>query len=313
MSIAKVVALSAIRNLVENSYEHLGILLDAAIAQNVALFGEDQGSVRRLATFKDRMVVGTANGSYFDVKFEHINGAIEISSLDEIDVPVVTTSNAAKSMKEFSLRAVDALMAEGSAGAVDQLLALSELQGQSQIVESRDYPEEATNAVSGDRPWRQVLAAQRVQIDRQVIDKLESIRAAALESKYHPLYESDEIPEAQFESYRKSAESDLGILSDRLTAIHRAVAHSYDPFRSVVESDGLDDSESDVIAHFCFFAEDLQEDLQGLNALVVDTIENEQCVMCLGQVYDSIAESLMDCEIAGVFVQRMAGALNDAV
>lgn len=265
-----------------------------------------------MATFSDRMIVGTESGEYFNVKFENKDGEAILLAPEKMDVPVVSSSNAAKSVKEFSLSAVDALMAEDSQMAVGRLLALVDLQEQQQVAEARDYPAEALAAVASGRSWREAFVTQAKEITRQVVDKLESIRANALESKYKPMYETDEIPEAKFEDYRPMAMTDLGVLSERLRVVHEAAESAYLPFRDSLSKEELDESEEEVLSHFCFFSEDLIQDLGEVRSLVADTIENEQCVMCLGQVYDAIAESLSDYEIAGSFVQRMSGAFDDA-
>jgi len=311
-SAARIVSLDAIKTLVEGSHEHLGAALDRAIQKNRSEFSAGDVDVSRIATFGDHMIVGTSDGHYFNVKFESVNNLVTLSPPVKVDVPVVTTSNATKSVKEFSLSAVDALMSENTSGAVGRILALVDLQEQRQVSEARDYPGEAVAAVSSGRPWRQALASQWKEISRQVVDQLESIRGNTLEAKYKPMYESDEIPEEKFESYRPLAEADLGVLAGRLQSLHEAVESAYLPFRDSLSKDDLDESEEDVLSHFCFFSEDLIEDLGEIRSLVADTLENEQCVMCLGQVYDTIAESLTDCEIAGSFVQRMAGSLDDA-
>jgi hypothetical protein len=301
----------AIRTLIEGSHEHLGVALDEALQKSRSVFSKD-GTISRMATFGDRMIVGTSAGEYFNVKFENKDGEVILLSPEKIDVPVVTSSNAAKSVKEFSLSAVDALMSENSQAAVGRLLALVDLQEQQQVVEARDYPAEAMAAVVSGRPWREAFTSQAKEITRQVVDKLESIRGAALDAKYKPMYESDEIPEEKFEDYRELALADLGVLADRLRIVHEAVEAAYLPFRDSLSKDELDESEEEVLSHFCFFSEDLIEDLGEVRSLVAATAENEQCVMCLGQVYDTFAESLTDYEIAGSFVQRMAGALDDA-
>jgi hypothetical protein len=307
---ARIVSVDAIKTLIEGSHEHLGSALDEALMKSRSVFAKD-AEVSRMATFSDHMIVGTSDGQYFSVKFEHKNGELVLLAPEKVDVPVVSTSNAAKSVKEFSLSVVDALMSENSNDAVGRLLVLADLQEQRQVSEARDYPAEAEAAVTSGRPWREALSTQWKEITRQVVDKLESIRENALEAKYKPLYETDEIPEENFETYRSMAENDLGVLSERLRALHEAVESAYFPFRDSLSNDELSESEKEVLAHFCFFAEDLIEDFGEVRSLVADTIENEQCVMCLGQVYDTIAESLTDTEIAASFVQRMAGALDD--
>lgn len=307
----RIVSVDAIRTLIEGSHEHLGAALDEALQASRAIFIKD-GDITRMATFGDRMIVGTSDGEYFNVKFENKDGEVTLLTPEKVDVPVVSSSNAAKSVKEFSLSAVDALMSENSQAAVGRLLALVDLQEQQQVAEARDYPAEALAAVASGRPWREAFATQSREINRQVVDKLESIRGNALESKYKPMYETDEIPEAKFEDYREMAMTDLSIVAERLRIVHEAAEAAYLPFRDSLSKEDLDESEEEVLSHFCFFSEDLIQDLGEVRSLVADTIENEQCVMCLGQVYDTIAETLTDYEIAGSFVQRMSGAIDDA-
>lgn len=311
-SASRVVPVDAIRNIVEGSFEHLGASLDEAIASHLSSLVKIDGEVTRIATFKDHVVLGTDEGQYFSLKYENKNGEIVLSSPEEVEVPVVTSSNAAKSVKEFSLSAVDALMSEDAKSAAQRLLVLLDLQEQKQVVDARDYVAEAMAAVSSGRPWRQAFSSQAKEITRQVVDKLESIRESALEAKYSALYESDEIPEENFENYREMAENDLGVLADRLRVVHEAAESAYLPFRDSLNKEELDENDQDVLSHFCFFSEDLIEDLGEVRSLVADTIENEQCVMCLGQVYDTIAESLANYEIAGAFVQRMTDAFDEA-
>jgi hypothetical protein len=311
-SASKIVPLDAIRNLVEGSFEHLGAALDEAVAKNFSSLAKTDTKVSRIATFKDHVVLGSDAGEYFNVKYENKSGEIVLSSAEKVDVPVVTPSNAAKSVKEFSLSAVDALMSEDAKSAAKRLLVLVDLQEQKEVVDARDYVAESLATVASGRPWRQAFSTQQREIHRQVVDKLESIRESTLEAKYKALYETDEIPEENFENYRGMATNDLGALADRLRAVHEAVEAAYLPFRDSLSKDELDESDEDVLSHFCFFSEDLIEDLGEVRSLVADTIENEQCVMCLGQVYDTIAESLADYEIAGTFVQRMAGAFDEA-
>ena len=309
----KIVSADSIRKLTSGSYEHLGFLIDESIQAKKSSFVRGGATVSRMATFEDHIIVGTSDGDYFNVKFEDKNGEIILDTPVHLDVPVVSASNAVKSLKDFSLDAVDSLMSEGMDAVIGKLLILADLQGQKQISEARDYPGEAMASVVSGRPWREAFASQANEITRQVVDKLESIRGNALESKYKPMYESDEIPEEKFENYRSMALADLEVLSNRLQAVHESAETAYLPFRDSLSEDEMDEADEEVLSHFCFFSEDLIADLGEVRAIVADTVANEQCVMCLGQVYDTIVESLTDYEIAGSFVQRMTGALDDSV
>ena len=309
----KIVPAEAIRAMVEGSYEQLTYRLDEAVEENRSLFTEGNEDVARVATFRDKIIVGTSEGSYFEAKFESKDGNIVFLGLSQLDVPVVSSTNAAKSLRDYSLGIVDALMSEGISGSVDRILQLASLQEQSQVELARDYTGEVMAALSEGRPWRQVFAEQADEIRRQIVDVLGSIHENSFEAKYKPLYETDEIPEEKFESYRSSAEEDLGLVLDRLEQVHHAAELVYFPFIESVGDANLDEEEAETLSHFCFFAEDLIEDLQEVRGIVSDALVNEQCVMCLGHIYDSIAESLVSYEMAASFIERMVGAFDVAV
>ena len=308
----KIVPAEAIRKIVEGSYEQLTYRLDEAVEENRSLFtnGTEDGS--RLATFSNKIIVGTSEGSYFEAKFESKDGEIIFGEPNQIDVPVISTSNAAKSVRDYSLNIVDSLMAEGSGDAANSILQLASLQEQQQVELARDYVGETLASLSEGRPWRQVFAEQSDEIKRQIVDVLESIHEHSLEAKYKPLYETDDIPEEQFENYRDNAESDLKIVAERMEQVHHIAEAAYFPFIESVGDAELDGAEADTLSHFCFFAEDLIEDLQEVRGIVSDALANEQCVMCLGHIYDSIAESLVSYEMAAIFVERMVGAFDRA-
>jgi len=308
----KIVPIEVVRSMVDGSYEQLTYRLDEAVGENRHLFTSGSEDIARVATFKDKIIVGTAEGSYYEVKFESKDGDIVFGEFSQLDIPVVSTSNAAKSLRDYSLGIVDSLMSEGS-GAVDRILQLASLQEQAQVELARDYVGETLAALAEGRPWRQVFAEEQDEIRRQIIDVLGSIHENAFEAKYKPLYETDDIPEEQFENYRANAETDLGLVLERLELVHRAAEAAYLPFIESVGDADLEADETNVLSHFCFFSEDLIEDLQEVRGIVSDALVNEQCVMCLGHIYDSIAESLVSYEMATSFIERMVGAFDGAV
>jgi hypothetical protein len=308
----KIVPVEAIQKLVEGSYEQLTGRLDEAVEASRSVFTDTDEDIARLATFRNRVVVGTAGGAYYEAKFESKDGVIVIGEAKQLDVPVISSTNAARSIRDYSLSIVDALMSEGTEGAGGQMIQLASLQEQKQVEMARDYVGETLAALSEGRPWRQVFAEQSDEIRRQIVDVLESINENSLDAKYKPLYETDEIPEEKFEDYREMAETDLRLAAERMEQVHHTVESVYFPFIESVGDADLEEDESNVLSHFCFFAEDLVEDLQEVRSIVSDALVNEQCVMCLGHIYDSIAESLSSYEMAASFVERMVGAFDGA-
>lgn len=308
----KVVPLSAVKRLVEGSYEQLTSRIDAAIEENRALFvGDSDMDIARLASFTDRVVVGTAAGQYYEAKLEHIDGKVVISGPTLLDVPVIDSTNAAKAVRDYTLSAVDAILSEDVGVATGRVLELVGLHEQKQVEAARDFAGEIVAGLSGRRRWREVYAEQQEEIHRQVVDHLEAISSNHLDAKYKPLYETDDIPEESFELYREGVMADLSVVAERLETVHSRSEEAYLPFIESLSGTEIDEGEEEVLQHFCVFAEDLIEDLGGLREVLSGALQNEECVMCLGQIYDAVAEALTGYEIAGRFVERMVGAMDE--
>lgn len=307
---SKIIPVDVLKTIVEGSFEHFGAVVDHAIEKSESALPESDSPWRRVATFKDRVVMGNEDGKFINVHFESKNGSISILSCESVDVPVVTSTNALKMRIDMGLGAVDAILSEDS-NALSKILTFSELLDSDELVNRRNYKEEAEYLVSEDIPWRSIYESQRKSIRRQVVGLLESIKDNSLVAKYKKLYETDEIPESEFDSYRDPAESDLKILSGRIETLIESIASEYVPFAETISEEDLS-GDGEVLSHLCFFAEDLISNLEEISSLINDTLENERCVMCLGQVYDTIAESLSHYEIAGAFVGRMIGDFVNA-
>jgi len=308
------IPLDEVQKLMDGSYERLTALIDVAVQEHRDLFlSEDRGEdVARVATFSDKVVVGTSAGDYFEAKFQEGEEGITFESPTSLDVPVVDQGNAAQYVREFTLSTVDALLSEDKDAARGRLLALASLREEKQEQTERDYAEDVAAHLGEARPWRHVMHEQSDDIRRQVVDQLESIREGQLEPKYKPLYETDDIPEETFEDYRELVNTDLQIVAERLEKAQHDAEVVYLPFSESIANAEVTEEEDEVLSHFCFFAEDFIKDLQTVRELVAEAVQNEQCVMCLGQIYDALTESLVDYEVAGAFVGRMTRAFDEA-
>lgn len=310
----KMVPLKAVEKLIEGSYEQLTARIDVAVAGNRELFvGQSSDDVARLATFNDRAIIGTSSGKYFEIKFESKDGEIQIGKPSPIEVPVITGGNAAQYMREYSLNAVDAILGGDLKEACEHLSTLSVIQESRQADPARDFAHELGHITDDTRPWRTIYREQAEDIRRQVVDQLESITGGQLEVKYKPMYETDEIPEEAFEDYRGLVNADLTVASERLERVHHNIEATFLPFAESISQEEGSKEDVEVLSQFCSFAEDLIEELHGVRRLVADAVQNEECVMCLGQVYDLVAEAVTDYEIAGAFVERMVGDIDEAV
>lgn len=308
----KMVPAEVVAELVGGSYEDLTSRIDEAIEQNRGLFvGEGDDRISRVATFPEKVLVVTEGGKWFEVSHKKEDDSVVLGEAKELEVPTVDMVSP-ESIRESTMSVVDSLLSEDITVAKENILALADLHERAEAVPQRNFLEDVLNGLAADRPWKLVYNEQVETIRLQVGEQLESIKESRLESKYRPMYETDEIPEEKFEDYRDVVNSDLSVLAHRLESIQHGAEEKYLPFYEQVSTSELEEEEAEVLSHFCFFSEDLIEDLQAMRQTLADALREEQCVMCLGQMYDAIAEALMDYEIAGAFVERMVGEYENA-
>ena len=312
MSSEKMVPMDVIRELSRGSFEHLSVRLDGAIEENRHMFaGKREVDLARLATFPARVIVGTADGEYFSARFEDIEGRIKLELPERLDVPVLDKSNTKELTRQYSLGAVDAILAGNQAESRERLAALVKLQESAE-----EKVESLTSAVFNhvndrSRFWRDVYAGQKEAIEEQMRGFVDTLAENKIDPKYYPLYDGT-IPEEKFESYRDAISMDLAIVSERLEKIHSGAESAYIPYAEAVANIVRTPDEDDVLKQFDAFSEDYFHDLHALREYVAFGLKNEECVMCLGQIHDAIAESLTDYEVAGSFVKMMASQFVEA-
>lgn len=306
VSTDKMVPAEALRELTLGSFEHQALRLDDAIAENAELFlGDTKADLARLATFKDRVVVGTSDGRYFSAWYEDNQTQIRFGLPESIFVPTVDVNNVKEYVSESLFKIVDSLVkglkTEGKDGIVN-LLSLKESVDDS----AKDLASLVYDIVSNDADWKVAYREHRDTIVNQLGGVVENISAAHIETKYVPLYDGT-LPEDKFNMYLDPARRDLNIVAGRLETLENKVEVAYLPFIEEVNKDkSLSNEEKDTVEQFVSFASGLLAEVHDLREHVKIAVENEQCAMCLGQIHDAIAESLSDYEIAGSFIEQLA-------
>jgi hypothetical protein len=306
------VPVDVLRELSRGSFEHLSFRLDDTIAENRHMFvGKREVDVARLATFQSHVLVGTEDGQYFKAKYEDVNGRIKMGLPERLDVPVVESSNAGDYIREYALGAVDAILAGNKTESRERLLALVKLE---EAVETGE--ESLTDIIRNhlnqtSRQWRSIYSEQKEAISAEIKDLAEAFVARKVDAKYVPLYDGT-IPEEKFESYRDAVGMDLGVIADRLDKVQTGAETAFLPFAESIANVTRTAEDDQVLQQFESFANDYFEDLQEAREHLAFALKNEQCVMCLGQIHDALAEALTDYEIAGTFVEHMSKRFTEA-
>ena len=301
----KLVPTSAIRELARGSFEHLTLELDDAIAEHASLFaGGTDAEVARIATFNDRVVVGTSDGRVLSASYKREENGITFGLPESVDVPVVDGSNAQEYVNRFMMDVVNSILSGTPEEKKESVLALMNLSEsvEGPADEGKDLATLVSDIISAVPPWK---AAFRENFDVVKSQVGESTKLPAIEAKYRPLVDGS-IPEERFYLYLEPARRDLSVVADRLNVAEEKIKAAYLPYAEAVSNDSVSGSDPEAVKEFAVFSEGVMQEVHDLREHARLAIENEQCAMCIGQVHDAIAESLTDYEIATSFIETMA-------
>lgn len=291
-----------LRELTRNSMEHLHLRIDDALSESVESFvGGEPAELSRLATFSDYVIAGTDDGRYFRAAYVDSGQQIKFTDVTPVEIPVVDASNYQQYIESFTGSLVESLLAGKTD--VTQLVSLMTLD--ESVEELKDLAALVSDIVKGLPKWKSVYKEQRNTIINQIGEAIDLINGTALEPKYSPLYDGS-IPEENFYQYLDIARRDCETIEARLKATEAKVESAYLPFSEKISKSNMAVEDKETVQQFIAFADGLSGEIHALREHVRLAVENEQCAMCLGQIYDTIAESLNDYEIAGSFVERMA-------
>lgn len=307
MAKEKLIPAEAIENLMNGSYESL-IGRIANSLGNSSLFEGVEAEKAVIATFADHVVVGTADGEYFKVKFEDRNGKVHFVSKEAVQVPVIDESNSSEYVRGYVMETVDAIISGDKDTVRDRLVALLNLESTSPS-NYRDFSDIVVDLINKDRTWRSSYNENKSSICGVVGDLLEGIGSRKFESKYNKLFDS--IPEEEFGIHAEDTTADLAIVADRLETIQTKAESSFYPFTELVCQVEHSEEDEFYLHQFADLSEDYLDDIHGLREHVAYALQNEKCIMCLGKIYDALAEALTDYEIAGSFIERMSRQLVD--
>lgn len=307
----KMVPVDVMRDLTRGSFEHLSQRIKLAVSENRELFSDKRSvQVDSIATFPGYVLVGTAEGNYYRSKYEDVDGNIRLAVPEKIDVPVVDAGNAKQFSRQYAMGVVDSILSGTKEESVERVLAYLDLT-ESVNTTPPGIADIVFEHVRQARPWRSLYNEQKQEIVGSLKEAAEVLRSQKISPKYAPLYDGT-IPEEKFENYRSEVVNNLSVASERLERAQTKAEMVYYPFFESLQNTTRTPEEDQVLGQFSSFAEDFFEDIQDLREYVSNGLKNEQCVMCLGQVHDAVAESLTDYEIAGTFVERMVVDLRDA-
>lgn len=296
-----------IQRLTLGSYEHLAAKLDEAISKDAGkVFGASvPNKIERIGTFSDYVLLAADDGRFAKVKYSRgSGGAITVLAAESVTVPLFTEANLDTYLMQEARSIVDSLLAHDASQAELRLRALMPL------VQEQEAPSEelvvatALDTLQADRPWKRIFAERAEQVKAFLKTSLPEIESRKLGRKFESLLK--DASEEQLETFRELVVNDLTYLSETL-ATWEKLALIPD---SVRKTDTLSESDRALVTTFLAFTEDLQRDIQTVRDTLGAVLEHVNSIASLGQVYDTLAESTFDFEVAARFASAMLVGLQ---
>lgn len=311
MPATNIVSASDLRRLTHGSYEHKIARNRDVILEGVAQeSGSSPADLSILSTYDECAVVVGENGKFWRVHLEAADsGDVHVVRITEEPVDALDVTNVGAALENGADRAVKAFMRGDLDAVKEQLSQLVSLTPSTSEEDGQAAISTLDSVFSSGRAWKRIYEERKSQIDRFVVNDLESLEADRLHPKFSKLYDGT-LEESEYSNYAELVEEDLALVQRRYQNLFEGTDALVDAAQAGIvkarEGGGA------VVEIFEAFASDLLEDLQlivkqsGRAAQKVTTIGGR------GKLRDTLVEGLHTYEVAGRFVHEVAGRLAQA-
>jgi hypothetical protein len=293
-----------ISNLLSESYETLIEEAEIALGRQAKdILPTGVGDFHLVGTFSHHAIVSTDSGDFFRLRMERLDdGGIGFYFTEQIDVPVIRTKREKDGfIKEQSDKIVDDLLSGDSPSARNRLRALM---GSSELVEFVDQSDDVSNLLSDfygdDRPWKAYLKERMQDVRKLLWGKSGASfkESASIKPKYRRVYKDDSP-----ERFYPVVSSDLANLREKVRSLYDGALTQYARFSE--QTCGCHDLEvSDIAENLNRFASDWAGAIKGTLTLMNRAVDraNKSDTRWMAMVYDTVAENLVDIDVASRFV-----------
>ncbi len=290
---------SALRPLLEDSFEKLKSRLEVLIKRDSEKIFGSQVEAKVVATFPDRAIVVSNNGKSVEIRFEAVNKSIRLLKCEEL-----TTSTHSALVKTEAMKAADCLLQGNLIEARAGILKLAPFveakssQHDAQLVDSLIAFRKAV------RPWHVLYLEKSTKIKREVLDESVKIDNDRISVRFRSLYEGG-MPETEIPTYSDLVTDNL---SD-LIGISSHLGKEVETAVQILRTKGIEDT---AVSSLASFGADLAEDLRSISQTATQALRRVNRTECLARLFDSIASDFRDREIASSYVIKMVKRLADA-
>lgn len=299
----KLVDSDFLSRLIAGSMESAIGAVDEAVAANAGLFNAEGESVRTMATYSDHVIVVNEDGEFFRAKWKLTDDGVVISEAEEIDVPVYEVKAMGKQVRQESIAAVRAMLANDLPGAEDKVRGMYRLVKSGIRLTAEGVEDLYHQHAVADSDWFKAVQEQGDKI-RSFIGT-ESIRISRRPPRFEALLD-DGVTESQAEPQRAGVAASLAQLSGELVAMRSRIALA----RQVTEGHRpRDAAEGDMTASdFVEFVAGFGEDLDAMIGLLGDAqaVSEDGCIKCLARLHDGVSSQMYEWSLATAFCEKLA-------
>lgn len=296
---SQLVSSDEIAKLTEGSFEHLTARLNKALEGKMV---KDGPSFRVIGTFPGHAVVAATDGKFSKVTFESVDGEIKIGSSEELPVESYGPDRINAFIDKNAEKLIDLFFNGDLVEAKDRIAALATTALSAPPRESPLAMVEGTlSSLNAPRSWSTTMQESRAVIEAAVPGIEQFIPE-------EPIFaELEKLPLDKHEAVRALVLDRLTTLEGRIKKIAINVTEALEPLAAIE----VDESEQDTFGGFLAFCEDLLDDLAKVSKAVAEALSTPKPVAVLGKLYDGIATSFHNREIAASYATSMAKSLAD--
>ena len=308
------ISIESYKAIVTGSYEDFITKLNGALQESQASYLDSPGpGAKIVATFDSYFVASDQKGEFYKFSYAMEESAAKISLIEKIQVPVLNKSTSFTFKKQYSNTAIDSILSGNIQESVKIIGDLIDIEETYPLLDEQVIADSMMDKMKNEPAWKVALAGDLEEVARVIGDAdFLKISERALNAKYMDLYNGT-IEEEKFESYREDVVADMSILSDRLEVAHSTIESVFYPFQEIVEQLSEDQSEdTEELNKFNKFMESFMQDMTQIRENLAEALENAECVMCLAQIHDIIAEEVYSLELFSKYVSTSLSSFFDA-
>lgn len=297
-----------VSRLTSGSYETAIGAVDLAVRENAELFGSSADHVETLATYPKHLIVANDEGGFYRAAWSiDEEGDIQLSKVEQLDVPVYEASAVGLRVRDRSIETVEAILDGDDEGAKEGMLDIYRATKAGVRLTAEGVEDLYGQQDFDDDDWFKATVENRDHMIEFLGSEANRLDEPA--PKFESLLASNDTDSAVYAGTIRSAVTTLKERFEKMSralVLARQVDESYRP-RTGDNPEALSD--------FVDFAQGLCEAVDNVVSILSDAevvAQDGGCMKCLARVHDGIASQASEWCLATAFAEKLARRFEPA-